>query len=274
MDYEELFQTFKLKEKDVNDNLRRQQTARGNISKSAAKGDLKSLSKDLNTMDALISEYKSFLQDIRDLADNFDAQTYMENGDFAKQMLSYCKSLGVDVKGDFPVYEMFPYQVKIDSENHDVYINSRRMPCVRPQYLVSDIKQNKEKLMKASFNANGFLNELAEAYDVLTLKRKEKQGKEKKKNKRDLELLLKDIYLVMAPMQRFRKDYDIQSFAFDLSRLCASDVELTKDKRPYRLGPGRNPKENIRLLDKNGNETFFGTIIFYSQDAANEPAGK
>ena len=270
MDYEEIYQPFKLKEKEANDNLQRQQTVLKSISKNAAKGDLKSLAKDINAMDALIEEYKTRIQELRDLTCDFDAQTYMENGDFAKQMLQYCDSMGVDVKGDYPVYEMFPFKVKIDANERDIYINGRRMPCVRPQYLVADINQKKEKLLKASFNAAAFLNELADAYDRLSdLKRRETQN-----TTRDLELLLKELYRFMTPMQRFRKDYDMQSFAFDLSRLYASDVEYTKNGRSYRLSPGRYSRDSIRILDKNGNESLVGTIIIYSKETGSEPEGK
>ena len=219
-------------------------------------------------MEALISEQEEYIRELRETMGSFDARAYMENGDFAKQMLMYCEDQGVDVKGDYPVYEMFPYKIKIDSENQEIIINRRKMQCVSPEYLVLDIKQKREKLMKASFNASGFLSELAGAYDTLSaIRRKEKQD-----SNRSLELLLKDIYRYMAPMQRFRRTYDMQSFAFDLARLYSSDLEFTADSRQYRFGKARYESQMIRVLDRNGNEDFIGTIIFFPKETIDETA--
>ena len=270
MDYEEYFSLFKLKEKSVNDSQKRQHAIFNNISKDAAKGDLKSLAKDLSSMEAIVSEYEGYIREIREMTESFDLKEYMEGGDFAKQLLVCCENQSVDVKGDYPVYEIFPFKVKIDKESQDITINNRRIQCARPQYLVSDIKKNKERLMKANFNVGNFLNELANAYDTLTIQRHYENEKKNKKGKRDLDLLLKDIYGLMIPMQRFRRDYDMQSFAFDLSRLYSSDVEFTGDHRQYTLSPSRYPSQNIRILDRNGKEAFVGTVKFFSNDAVNE----
>lgn len=268
MDYEEYYSQFKLKEKSIKDSLKRQHIVFNSISKDADKGDIKSLAKDLGAMESLISEYEGYLQEIRELTEGFDAKEYMQNGDFAKQMLVCCENQSVDVKGDYPVYEMFPLKVKIDGENQDVYINNKRIQCSRPQYLVADIKKNREKLMKASFNANGFLNELADAYDTqIKIKRYENKG-----GKHEHDLLLKDLYRLMAPMQRTRRDYDMQSFAFDISRLYSSDIEYTRDHRQYRIDPARFQSQMIRILDKNGKETLVGTITFFSSETISESA--
>ena len=268
MNYETFYSELQVKEKSIKDSITRLQNIFKSISKNSAKGDLKNLSKDIAAMETLISDYKVFLSEFRELTEGFDSREYMQNGDFAKQMLSYCESMGVDVRGDFPAYEIFPYKVKIDADNQDVYIDRKKLTCARPQYLVSDIKQNREKLMKANFNANTFLNEIAEAYDKLSIiKRKEGGSKT-----RHFELSLKELHRFLAPMQRFRRDYDMQSFAFDLARLYASEVELTADGRQYRMGPSRHQSQNIRILDKNGNEDWVGTITFYSNEDQNKKA--
>jgi hypothetical protein len=268
MDYESFYCELQAKEKNIKDSIARQKNIFKSISKNSAKGDIKNLSKDIAAMETLISDYMGCLLEFRELAESFDARKYMQSGDFAKQMLSYCERMGVDVRGDFPAYEIFPYKVKIDADNQDVYIDRKKLSCSRPQYLVSDIKQNREKLMKANFNANTFLNEIAEAYDKLSvIKRKEGGSKT-----RHFELSLKELHRFLAPMQRFRRDYDMQSFAFDLARLYASDVEFTADGRQYRMGPSRLQSQNIRILDKNGNEDWVGTITFYSNEVQNNKA--
>ena len=74
---------------------------------------------------------------------------------------------------------------------------------------------------------------------------------------------LTNIYKVLAPMSRFRKDYDQNNFAFDVARLYASDVEETKTGRKFQFGPSRNNEKAIRILDKEGKEQFLATIRFY-----------
>ena len=188
MDYEDFYRQFQIKEKNVKDTLKRQQSAYKNISAKAAKGDLKNIAKDMSAMENYLAEQTVYLQELKEAAGSFDSKEYMENGDFAKQMLDCCEKQGVDVKGDFPIYEMFPYKIKIDSENQEINIDRKKMQCVRPEYLAADIKKNREKLMKASFNAYAFLNEIEEVYDMLSdIKGKGEKGR------RDQELLLKDI---------------------------------------------------------------------------------
>ena len=266
MDYDEFYQPFKLKEKSMKENYERQQTVLKSMSRNADKGDLKSFAKDLTAMGALISEHEKYLRELRELAEGFDVRAYMENGDFAKQMLLYCESYGVNVKGDYPTYEMFPYKIKIDSDNQEINIGHRKLQTAKPEYLVADIKRKRDKLMRASYNASSFLEELAGAYDKLVLKRRYESQNEKL----DYKLLLRDVYAYMAPMQRFRRDYDMQSFAFDLSRLYSSGIEFTKNERQFAFGPARFASQNIRILDKRGAETHVGTIIFYSNETLDE----
>jgi hypothetical protein len=262
MDYEAFHSEIQAKEKELKDNIARQQSIYKNIVKNTEKGNLGSLSKDITAMEALITDHIDNLRAFREFAESFDTREYMQSGEFARQMLSYCDSMDIDVRGDFPTYEIFPYKVKIDAENQDVYVDRKKLPCARPLYLVSDIKRNREKLMKANFNAGAFLNEIADAYDKLSeIKRKE--GKSKSLH---FELSLRDLYRFLVPMQRFRRDYDMQSFAFDLARLYASEIEFTADKRQYRMGPSRHQSQNIRILDKNGSEAWVGTITFYSNE--------
>ena len=109
--------------------------------------------------------------------------------------------------------------------------------------------------MKASFNAQAFVNELADAYDLAVLKLKKAP---------DADIYLTSLYKFLAPMGRFRKEYDQQSFAFDIARLYASDVETTKNGRCFQFGPSRNNNKALRILDSEGHEQFLATIRFYN----------
>jgi hypothetical protein len=260
MDYEELYQTLQPLEKELKDKLAAAGRNLKSISKNSEKGDLKALSKDLSQTGSFIKDYGLLLERYTQTTEDFDANGYMTSGEFAKQMAGYCEDLSVDIKGASPVYEMFPYKVKIDAENCELYVDRKKVQCVRPKYFVKSIKEAQEKLNKATFNVTAFLTELSQAYDTLCAC-KAKPGEPAKQ---EPDLLLKEIYEYMVPMQRFRREYDAQSYAFDLARLYASDSETTsKDGRSYQFGPSRAAGKLIRILDKDGKEQYLATIRFY-----------
>lgn len=254
MNYEELYVEYQALSKDLKDKSSLVQRLQKAINKEIENGDLKSFDKDMELLQEACKEQSKILEAIRTLVGEFDRQAYFEGGEFAEQMLAYCADNGVDVKGEFPVYEMFPYRVRFDMENLDIYMDRKKVQCMRPLSLVQRIKTGQDKLMKASFNAAVFVNELAEAYDLSVLK----QGK-----RPEADLYLSRLYKLLAPMGRFRRDYDQQSYAFDLARLYASDVKETKDGRRYEFGPSKNISQSIRILDQFGQEQYLATIRFF-----------
>lgn len=254
MNYENFYLDIQAQEKSVKDSLASLQKLFKAIGRETQSGDVKSLVRDLNAMAEAAASVSDVLEGMKETVSGFDTKAYFESGEFAEQMLESCREKGVDVRGEFPVYEMFPYRVKLDAENQDVYLDRKKVQCMRPQELVDIVKSGQEKLNKASFNALTFVNELAEAYDLAVLKM----------NKRpEADIYLTSLYKFLAPMSRFRKEYDQQSFAFDLARLYASEVEETKNGRKFQFGPSRNQNKAIRILDKDGQEQFLATIRFY-----------
>lgn len=257
MNYEELYQNLQPGQKAMKDSLAALQKLYKAVCKETESGDLKSLLRDLNSMKESAGQLAIALENLEDAANGFDAKAYFENGDFAEQMLAACEEKGVDVRGEFPVYEMFPYKVKVDAENQDLYLDRKKVQCMRPQSFVDTVKAGQEKLNKASFNAATFVNELSDAYDLALLKMGKKDG---------YDIYLKNLYKYLAPMSRFRKDYDQQSFAFDLARLYISGIEETKNGRGYQFGPSRDQSKSIRILDKEGNEQYLATIKFFDKE--------
>lgn len=129
---------------------------------------------------------------------------------------------------------------------------------MRPQSLVETVKKGQEKLNKASFNPQSFASELNEAYDLAVLKLKRQPGSD---------IYLLNLYKFLTPMSRFRKDYDQQSFAFDLARLYIDGTNETKNGTKFQFGPTREGKKTIRILKADGQEEFLATIRFYRDDS-------
>jgi hypothetical protein len=266
-DYEELLKQVLPLEKDLKDKISSLQKQFKSLSKNLDKGDLKSWTRDIGGLRVLLQEQEALLAGMQDQVDDFGIRAYVETGDFAEQMLGYCERLGVDVKGDFPSYEMFPFRVRVDAENLDLYLDRKKIQCLRPMAFVQEVKTNRDKLLRVSFDPRGFIKELAAAYDLALLK--QNQGKAQVVAVADI--YLKSLYSFLTPMRRFRRDYDQQSFAFDLARLYASDLHSTEDGRQFQFGPSRNINKAIRILDQDGREQYLATIRFF-EAVAPEPA--
>lgn len=254
MNYEELYESYQVLEKELKDKLAAVQKLHKATAKEMEIGDLKSFGRDIAVLEECIKEEVRILEEMKALEAGFDSRKYFEDGEFAEQMLTACEEFGVDVKGEYPVYEMFPYKVKIDTENQDLYLDRKKVQCMRPQSFIKTVKAGKDKLMKASFNALTFANELADVYDLALMKMKKQP---------DADVYLGNLYKFLAPMGRFRRDYDQQSYAFDLARLYASGVTEIKDGRKFQFGPSRNNNKAIRILDSEGREQYLATIRFF-----------
>lgn len=254
MNYEDLYQTLQPQEKSVKDSLSSLQKLFKSVNRETESGDIKNLIKDLNSLKETTAALSSLLGELTDTVSSFDCSSYFESGDFAEQMLDACREKGVDVRGDSPVYEMFPYRVKLDMENQDIYLDRKKVQCMRPRSFVELVKNGQDRLTKAPFHAQTFAGELADAYDMAILKSKRQPG---------TDLYLSSLYRLLAPMSRFRRDYDQQSFAFDLSRLYSSGLEETKNGRRFQFGPSRLSNKSIRILDQNGQEVYLATIRFF-----------
>ena len=262
MNYEDFYRELQALEKTAAEKLQNTQKSFKSITKNSEKGDLKSLAKDIALLKSFLGEFEDATAKVHSLTESFDARAYFDSGDFARQIIEYCEQLSVDVKGEFPTYEIFPYKVRIDAENQDLYVNRKKIQCVRPLRFVRDIKLSREKYIKAQFNVNLFLNELAAAYDLAAIVK----GRKNNNMVAEYELHLKDLYDYIAPTQRARREYDMNNYAFDLARLYSSDLERTRDNRKYEFGTSKSASKLIRILDQNGAEQFLGTVRFYKTD--------
>lgn len=260
-DYEELYKQMLGGEKELKDKINGLQKLYKSLSKNMEKGDLKSWNRDLGTMRTLLKEQESLMEEMQKQVDDFGIRAYVESGDFVEQMLAFCNRLEVDVKGEYPIFEMFPFRARIDAENLDLYLDRKRIQCLRPLAFVQDVKAGRDKLLKAAFDPRGFIKELAAAYDLMLLK--QNQGKSSTSAGGDI--YLKSLYTLLTPMRRFRRDYDQQSFAFDLARLYALELRSTEDGRQFQFGPSRNINKSIRILDQDGREQYLATIRFYEE---------
>ena len=255
MNYEDLYGQLQILNKNLKDCISSAQRLQKTISRDTETGDLKDIARNLSILKEAINTQSETASGLLNAVEGFDAEKYFTSGDFTEQLLSICRERNVDVHGDFPVFEMFPYRVRIDAENQDLYLDRKRISCMRPASFVDTIKKSQEKLNKAFFNADSFIADLAAAYDtaIVTMKKQPES-----------DIYLDKLYKLMVPMTRLRKEYDKQNFAYDIARLNASDLETIKDGRRFQLGPARDNSKGIRILGKDGKEQYFATIRFFT----------
>ncbi|MFA5448007.1 MAG: hypothetical protein WC233_06995 [Sphaerochaeta sp.] len=254
MDYESLYKEYQYIEKSLKDQLKGLAKLQKSIAKTMEKGELAKARADLGPLAEFCDATVENVTALKGTLLGFDSRSYIESGLFASQLLEQCKAAGIDVRGEFPVYEMFPYRVRISVEEEAVYLDRKKFALLNPKSLVDLIVKSQEKLYRASFNATSFANELAGAYDLAMLANpKNKSG----------DIYLATLYKFLAPMARSRREYDQQSYAFDIARLFDSEEVELKGGRRYQFGPSRNNTKALRILDKEGREHFLATIRFF-----------
>jgi hypothetical protein len=251
MDYREFSGVFAEAEKDVKDKVAAVTKLEKSIKKNEGKGDVRAVIKDAEQLQLVAEELLAKVIDLRSEIASFDYARYFTSGEFAIQLLQACEQKNIDVAGDFPVYEMFPYKIKVDAENQEVWIDRKKTVSMSPECISQTIRDGLDKLDKVKFDANSFINELYSAYCSYNLKHTAKSG---------AVVAIMNIYKEMVPMARFRKDYDQQAFAFDVARLYRNQDTLTKDGKRVVFSSARGTQ--IRILDENGMELFIGSIAF------------
>ena len=260
MNYEDIYSEYLIKEKELRECITNQQKCFKRLVKEMENGDIKNAQKDLSALRESSRLFDLANEAIFNLTQSFDVNAYISDGQFAEQMLMYCEKLGVDAIGENNSYELFPYKVKLDGENAEVTLDRKKVPYLRPLSLVKFIKTQIDRIMATSFNPSAFLEELVEAYDISIIVFSDRK---KRDTARNSAVYLTDLYKYLTPMKRFRKDYDMQSFAFDIARLYSSDIEKTDDGRSFQFGPSRKNDKAIRVLDKNSQERFLSTVRFF-----------
>ena len=261
MNYEELYAQLTPLEKDLKDSANLIAKLQKAVSKNTETGNLTELKKSLEQMREAAVLLSERVEQVTQQTESFDVLEYFKSGDFARQLLEACREREIDVRGEMGVYEMFPYKVRIygdDEHAQEVWIDRKKQATCRPSALADTIKTGQDKLYRSKFNGEGFMNELAEAYDMTIARTGAREGSQ---------VMLTKIYRTLTPMARARKEYDMQAFAFDLAKLyeLGTDAWKAKDGRVFIFGTGRN-QTGIRVVSSTGVESYINTIRPLIQD--------
>ena len=260
MDYEDFYGEYAATANALREQLSTQQKLLKRICKNVENGDLKPTAKDLAAAASGAEECVRLASEMAEKIAGFDMGAYLESGDFAGQLVALCGENGINIKGEGTSYEIFPYRLKIDSQNEEVLVNGRKAVGMRPRAVAAELAKGRARLLTAAFNPAQYASELASAYDLALLATS--RGKPVAP---DSDIYLTILYKFLIPMRRFRREYDAQAYAFDLARLYAAESNESSDGRRFQFGPSRINKKAIRIVDQAGNEQFLATIRFYHE---------
>ena len=266
MDYEEYSVQALAHHKEMKDKTSLQTRTVNRVLKCITEGDIHSIPKLLDSLREAAREREEALCRLEELVTGFDGKQYMADGDFVAQMLAFCTEMGIDAHGSFPSYEMFPCRVTVNPEAQEVVVDRKHFQCLRPLRVVTMIKTELDRLGKAAFNPASFGKEIASAYDLALLKKAKGRNYDPSGP-----CYLLDLYDLLTPMRRHKREYTRNSFAYDLARLYAAGDLVLDDGRFFRFDTVRGNTKAIRILDQHGTEQYIAAVrLIPSPQAAKE----
>lgn len=230
------------------------------IKKAAAEGNLEVLQQALARHWELVDRQKETLQGFQEKLPLFNLQSFLQE-DFHQAFLEALAAEGLAVEGEYPVYEVQPFKIRVLPDKEFITINDKIYRNLRPGILARHLKKEIERLYAAPFDAGRFLQALALAYDTETAR----QIVNKRIEVREQEVLLRDIYNTLTPMPQQKRAYPMQFFAFDLHRLLKSDQMYAPDGRRFFIGNVRDDRKALAVLDARGQPQRYGVMKFYRE---------
>jgi hypothetical protein len=151
------------------------------------------------------------------------------------------RDLGVPVEADsrYPVYHVFPFEVRVDLNGMTVLVNNRVTHVLRPDALARLVMRERERVYGARFPAAQFMRALAGAYDLLRA-----QGGNTGA------VRLRDAYKLLS-LREGPSGYPLRQFAFDLYRL-RYETDMIYDGRKFVLNPSRSARGAVPVPRPNG----------------------
>ena len=144
------------------------------------------------------------------------------------EFLAELRNAGLPVEGEYPRYQIFPLEVRIDAANEQVFLGRRRIGALRPKSLAARIIREHGRLMNSSFNGARFLTLLLKAAEFAA----------PSLDAPSVDVPLGRIYQVLT-LRSGTASYTQLEFAFDIYRL-RRDSDLVVGDRIVSFHHGRH----------------------------------
>ncbi len=195
---------------------------------------------------------------------NFDIDTYLNSGNFVKEILSTAEQKGVRIfERDDRLYS-YPVLVRVLASERSVLIDKAREKRIRPTVLVNRLKELQKKPPR--FRPEAFLEALHEAYQKAL---RIKGSRDKNSPDTGEVVALVDIYDLLTLLPGQSREYSRQEFARDIYLLDRSGVGDTKDGSRLSLPASTGTKISSRtfnVINEYGEEKRYYGIAFTSKE--------
>ncbi len=164
------------------------------------------------------------------------------------------------VEGEFPTFQVFPVEVRVDFANELVMINNRTVRALHPEAVAALVEKEWDRLNRERFNAASFAKALVRAYDLLLLELKDKAGG------RDpgRAISLRTLHQTLA-LKSGVSGYSLNQFAFDVYRLRRSPHMVVEGRR---LDFGTSRNRGIVITHPGGRQENLGSLELIPEDEA------
>ncbi|RDV83261.1 hypothetical protein [Ammonifex thiophilus] len=228
------------------------------LERALREGDLEQAQRTIERYQAALTKQQEALSSLKEKLPAFAVSDYLRQG-FDQGFLSACRAQGLPVSGNFPDYEVFPFRVRVYPERGVIEVNERILHMLRPRALAAYLKAEREKLYRAPFNAQRFIDTLARVYDILLAV---KQTRLKVEFPPGTSIPLADVYDQLVLHPGYKRHYSRGMFAFDLYRLLRSEIRRASDGRLLELGEPARRIKPIVIYDEQGRELRFTSLRF------------
>lgn len=218
---------------------------------------LSKLTQDLNVADAsrLLREAQQAVSDLHDdleALSNVLQQTALGNtpGDeetWARKFEQALADIKVPFQANYPIYQVFPFEVRVDLRDASATVNNRLTHVIRPDSLAKVIQRERDRLYAAKFNDQQFMKSLATVWDLVKGSGASAGG-----------VPLRKAHEILS-LRTGPSGYSLQQFAFDLYRLRYQSTMTYHGKR-FRLNAARSQRGAVQVPHPNGSFDNLGSF--------------
>ena len=157
------------------------------------------------------------------------------------------------VEGEFPIFQVFPVEIRVELEHELVLVNNRTVRTLHPRAVANAVEKELDRLNRERFNAASFVKTLLRAYDLLMAEAKDKSPGRSV----GAAVSLRAIYQILS-IRTGTSGYSLNQFAFDIYRLRRSS-SLSTNGRRLEFGTTRN-RGGILITLPGGQQENLGSL--------------
>jgi hypothetical protein len=173
--------------------------------------NMQDLRRDLGSAATAFAEAAKILADWNGSVQEFRLGSVLE-ADYDRILRVECAKLNVPLEGEYPVYEVFPFEVRVSLPDEQVTINRRTFRSLNPPVVAAEVRRELDRLTRGSFNSERFLRALIRVYDLLVAEAARSKG-----GRAPSQVRLKKVHETLT-LHRGKAQYSEREFAFDIYR--------------------------------------------------------